>query len=261
MSDILLQSISNRVATLTLNRPDARNALTIELRQLLIEALQRLGDDPEVGAIVITGAGNTFCAGGDLKRMGEISNASPAQRLTSMRDANRLPTLITSLPKIVIAAVNGAATGAGLGIACACDLRMATTTARFGTAFVKVGLASDYGMSWTLTRIVGPAKASELILLGDVIDSADALKIGLVSRLAEPAAFDTEVAAFAARFAQGPGLALELLKKNLAAATTSTFAEQLEREAEHQAFALGSEDHREAVAAFLAKREPVFKGH
>src|SRR5690348_7159701 len=226
----------------------------------LPEALHRLGADAEVGAIVITGAGRGFCAGGDVKTMASRAAQGFEQRVEGLRRMHQLPLLLRTMPKVVIAMVNGPAVGAGLGLALACDLRVAGRSARFGTGFGGVGYSGDFGGSWSLTRLVGTAKARELYLLGDIIDAATALSIGLVNRVVEDEALQEETMALARRIAEGPRVAFGYMKRNLFAAETEPFADVLELEALHQARTAMTEDHLEASRAFVEKRRPVFKG-
>lgn len=260
MTDILTQSVKDRVATLTLNRPENRNALSPDMRDRLLDSLKACADNPDVGAIVITGNGKAFCAGGDVKRMADSRSVGKAERLASLKQAHLIPGLLATMPKVVIAAINGPAMGAGLALACACDLRIASTTALFGTSFINIAVASDFGASWNLSRIVGSAKARELLLMGDTIDATEARAVGLVSRIFEPTDLAHEAQRLALRFANGPRIAQALLKKNLAAAATGSLNTLLDLEAEHQVEAFYTEDHREAVNAFLEKRTPVFRG-
>lgn len=260
MTDILTQFVKDRVATLTLNRPDNRNALSPDMRDRLLELLTACADNPDVGAVVITGNGKAFCAGGDVKRMAGSAAVGKAERLASLKQAHLIPGLLATMPKVVIAAINGSAMGAGLALACACDLRIASKTARFGTSFINIAVASDFGASWNLSRVVGHAKARELLLMGDAIDAVEAKIMGLVSRVVEPADLAHEAHTLALRFANGPRIAQALMKKNLAAAATGSLKTLLDLEAEHQVVAFYTEDHREAVNAFLEKRTPVFHG-
>jgi 2-(1,2-epoxy-1,2-dihydrophenyl)acetyl-CoA isomerase len=256
----LLETTEDGIAWLTLNRPDRLNAFSPAMLLGLGEALQRLGSDARVGAIVITGAGRGFCAGGDVKTMADRASQSFEERIEGLRRMHQLPVLLRTIPKVVIAMVNGPAVGAGLGLAMACDLRIAGRSARFGTGFAGVGYSGDFGGSWTLTRLVGTAKARELYLLGDVIDSAAAASLGLVSRVVEDEALRVEAASLARRIADGPRLAYGYMKRNLFAAETEPLAAVLEMEALHQARTAMTEDHREASIAFVEKRRPVFKG-
>jgi 2-(1,2-epoxy-1,2-dihydrophenyl)acetyl-CoA isomerase len=256
----LLHTTKDGVAWLTLNRPERLNAFSPEMLQALREALRRLGGDAEVGAIVITGAGRGFCAGGDVKTMETRTSQSFEERVEGLRRMHELPLLLRTIPKVVIAMVNGPAVGAGLGLAMACDLRIAGAAARFGTGFAGVGYSGDFGGSWSLTRLVGTAKARELYLLGDIIDAAAAASFGLVNRVVVDEKLEGETAALARRIADGPRVAYGYMKRNLFAAETEPLAAVLEMEAVHQARTAMTEDHLEASRAFVEKRRPIFKG-
>ena len=226
----------------------------------LHEALPRLGANPAVGAIVLTGSGRAFCAGGDVKTMGKRAERSFEQRVESIRTMHQLPLMMRTLPKVIIGMINGAAVGAGLGLALACDLRVAGGSARFGTGFGKIGYSGDFGGSWLLTRLVGTAKARELYFLGDMIDAQAAGALGMVNQVVDDAALHGATYALARRVADGPRVAYGYMKRNLHAAETEPLATVLEMEAVHQARTAQTEDHREAVAAFTEKRPPVFRG-
>jgi 2-(1,2-epoxy-1,2-dihydrophenyl)acetyl-CoA isomerase len=256
----LLETTEDGIAWLTLNRPDRLNALSPAVLSDLSEALQRLSVDPAVGVVVITGAGRGFCAGGDVKTMAERTAQGFEERVEGLRRMHQLPLLIRTMPKVVIAMVNGPAVGAGLGVAMACDLRIAGHSARFATGFAGVGYSGDFGGSWTLTRLVGTAKARELYFLGEMIDSAAALSLGLVSRVVSDEALHEETAALARHIADGPRIAYSYMKRNLFAAETEPLSTVLELEALHQARTAMTEDHLEASRAFVEKRRPVFKG-
>ena len=256
----LLETIEGGIAWLTLNRPDRLNAFSPTMLQALGDALQRLGSNAEVGAVVITGAGRGFCAGGDVKTMETRASQGFEERVEGLRRMHQLPLLLRTIPKVVIAMVNGPAVGAGLGLAMACDLRIAGRSARFGTGFAGVGYSGDFGGSWTLTRLVGTAKARELYFLGDVIDAAAAATLGLVSRVVDDDALYREATALARRIADGPRVAYGYMKRNLFAAETEPLAAVLEMEAVHQARTAMTEDHLEASRAFVEKRRPVFGG-
>jgi 2-(1,2-epoxy-1,2-dihydrophenyl)acetyl-CoA isomerase len=257
----LLEAIENGVAWLTLNRPERLNALSPEMTGSLTEALNRLATDREVGCIVITGAGRGWCSGGDVKSMEARGRDQTVEdRVEGLRRSHQLPLLMRNCPKVTIAAINGPVAGAGLGLALACDLRIAGKSARFGTAFVRIGYSGDYGGTWSLTRLVGTAKARELYLLGDVIDAGTAHSLGIVNSLVEDSALRDEAMALARRIADGPRVALGYIKKNLFAAETEPFQTVLDLEAANQARCAFTEDHKEAVAAFNEKRRPVFKG-
>ncbi len=259
MSD-LLETRSGGVAWLTLNRPDRLNAFSPAMLLALGEALQRLGGDAEVGAVVITGAGRGFCAGGDVKTMPARAAQGFEERVEGLRRMHQLPLMLRTIPKVVIAMVNGPAVGAGLGLALACDLRIAGRAARFATGFSGVGYSGDFGGSWSLTRLIGTAKARELYFLGDMIDSATAASLGLVNQVVADEALESETAALARRISEGPRIAFGYMKRNLFAAETEPFAAVLEMEAVHQARTAMTEDHIEAARAFVEKRRPVFRG-
>jgi len=257
----LLESNEDGVAWLTLNRPDRLNAFSPAMLDGLRDALQRAAGDNAVGAVVITGAGRGFCAGGDVKTM-ETRAAQQGfeERVEGLRRMHQLPLMLRTMPKVVIAMVNGPVAGAGLGLALACDLRIAGRSARFGTGFAGVGYSGDFGGSWTLTRLVGTAKARELYFLADVIDAATAGSLGIVSRVVDDEKLREETTALARRIADGPRVAFGYMKRNLFAAETEPLAAVLEMEAVHQARCAMTEDHLEAATAFTEKRRPVFKG-
>ena len=256
----LLETMEDGIAWLTLNRPDRLNAFSPAMLLAFGEALQRLSEDPGVGAVIVTGAGCGFCAGGDVKTMPERASQGFEERVEGLRRMHRLPMLLRTMPKVVIAMVNGPAVGAGLGLAMACDLRIAGRSARFGTGFAGVGYSGDFGGSWTLTRLVGTAKTRELYLLGEIIDAETAQSLDLVNRVVDDDALHDEAAALARRIADGPRIAYGYMKRNLFAAETEPLATVLEMEAVHQARTAMTEDHLEASRAFAEKRRPVFKG-
>jgi len=259
MPDIL-ESVEEGVGVLTLNRPDRLNALSQQILSGLREGLARMAEDAAVGAIVITGAGRGFCAGGDVKDMANRTAQDFEERVARLSRMHELPQVMRRHPKVIIGMVNGPAFGAGLGLAMACDLRVAARSARFGTAFANIGYSGDFGGSWLLTQLVGPAKAREMYLLAEPIDAERAEAIGLVNRVVDDSALVAETMALARRLAAGPRLAYGYIKRNLNAAETETLAAVCDLEAVHQARTGLSEDHREAVAAFAEKRRPVFRG-
>ncbi|MEM7268958.1 MAG: enoyl-CoA hydratase-related protein [Pseudomonadota bacterium] len=263
MSD-LLTTLSDGVLTLTMNRPEAKNALTGQMLDDLCAQMREAERNPEIGAILITGAGGAFCAGGDVKGFAAEGGANhgmgaedAAARLRSSMEVSRI---LHDIPKPTIAAIPGAAAGAGLSIALACDLRIAAAGAKITTAFAKVGLSGDFGGSWFLTRLVGTAKARELYYLSDVILAEEAERIGLVNRVVAPEALAEEVEALAKRLAAGPRIALGFMKRNLTLAETEPLARALDQEALNHSRTAVTEDHREAAKAFVEKRAPVFKG-
>jgi 2-(1,2-epoxy-1,2-dihydrophenyl)acetyl-CoA isomerase len=193
--------LADRVATLTLNRPAKLNALSDAMVAAAIAHLQRCATDPEVGAVVLTGAGRGFCAGGDVSAMAAGAGGTFEEHVDHQRAGHELPRLLAEIPKVTIAAVNGPAAGAGLGIALSCDLVFASDRARFGTAFARVAFGGDYGTTWQLTRRVGPAKAKELLFLPDMIPADEALRLGMVSRVFPHDALLEEVRQLAGRIA------------------------------------------------------------
>jgi 2-(1,2-epoxy-1,2-dihydrophenyl)acetyl-CoA isomerase len=261
MAEILIEAVERGVATLTLNRPESMNALSRELYDALLEALPRLADDISVGAVVLTGAGRAFCAGGDVKSMIATGEATLEATAQDLRRRTEISRWLHEMPKPTIAMVNGAASGAGMAIALACDLRIAGESARFGTAFARVGLPGDFGMTWFLTQIVGPAKARELLLLAEPLDATAALALGIVNRVVPDGELATAVDAIAHRLADGPRVAHRYMKANLNAALRGiSLSETLELEAFATARARATEDHQEATRAFVEKRKPAFKG-
>ena len=256
----LLESRDGRIVTLTLNRPERLNALSAEMSDLLYQAILRTDADPDVGAVIITGAGRGFCAGGDVKNMAERKNPNREERLAHLKQSHKVPLAMRASSKVIITAINGPATGAGLGIATVGDIRIAGRSARFGAAFANVGLAGDWGVSWLLTRTVGPSMARQLLLSAELIDANRAFQLGLVNHLVDDTALMDEAKRIATRYAEGPGMSFKLIKQNLLHAEGATFADSLDVEAENQVTAMMTEDHKEAVAAFLGKRKGVFRG-
>jgi 2-(1,2-epoxy-1,2-dihydrophenyl)acetyl-CoA isomerase len=263
--------VQNRdgVLYLTLNRPDKLNALSDGIITGLLENLRRAATDEAVGAVVLTGAGRGFCAGGDIGRMRERNEAaqngenrqfSLDQRIAGLRRSEEVSLLLHEIPRVTIAAVNGPAAGAGLSICLACDIRIASDQARMGTAFARVGYSGDFGGSYFLTKIVGTAKARELYFTAEMLTAEQALKEGMVNRVVPAADFAEQVHAFAKRIAAGPRVAYGYMKANLNAALYADARTMLEREALGQSLTGLTEDHKEAVKAFLEKREPKFQG-
>jgi len=261
-TDDLRFELTDRLATLTLNRPEKLNALSEAMITAGIEHLRRCAEDAEVGAVLVTGAGRAFCAGGDVSAMGSAAREALTfeQRVDRQRVGQELSRLLAEIPKVTIAAVNGAAVGAGLGIALSCDLVFASDRARFGTAFAKVGFGGDYGTTWQLTRRGGPAKAKELFFLPDLVPAVDAAAMGLVNRVFAHDVFTAEVRELARRIAHGPLVSYRYMKQNVDLALTGDFRTLLDREAITHLRCGQTADHREGVAAFLEKREPRFQG-
>jgi 2-(1,2-epoxy-1,2-dihydrophenyl)acetyl-CoA isomerase len=263
MSSTVLYEQDGRVATITLNRPERMNTMGDDLNDRMLDALQRAADDPDVWAVVVTGAGRAFCAGGDLGAMKERHGEDELTlqgRVAELRRRMRSSQLLRDMPKVTIAAINGACAGAGLSWACACDLRYAAAGAKFNVAFRDAGLSGDFGGTWTLSRIVGPAKARELYLLSPRFDAAEAERIGLVSKtLPDVEQLMDHVRDVADQIVHAAPIAVRSIKANLNDALRLSFSELLDREAERHMAAAATEDHLEAATAFLEKRRPEFK--
>jgi 2-(1,2-epoxy-1,2-dihydrophenyl)acetyl-CoA isomerase len=258
MTDGLRVDVDGPVATLTLDRPDSLNALTVPVKVALREALESMAEDRAVRAVILTGAGRAFCAGQDLAER-EEPDAAPLD--VEVRERyNPIIRALRSMGQPVIAAVNGVAAGAGASLAFACDIRIAAAEARFMLAFGRIGLVPDSGATWFLPRLVGPAKAAELALVGDPVDASEALRLGLVSRVVPGDQLITEARTIADRLADGAPLAMALTKGALERALTIDLDEALEGEAKLQGIAGASADHAEGLAAFREKRPPRFTG-
>ncbi len=265
MTDQLIETFEDGIATLTMNRPEARNALTGELLAALSAAAPRLALDPQVRAVVITGAGGAFCAGGDVKGFVADKGATGEgptfdQRVNSLRNGMEFSRWLHEMPKPTLAVIPGAAAGAGLSIALACDFRIAADDAKMTTAFSKIGASGDYGGSYFLTKLVGPAKARELYFTADVISGAEAARLGVVNRAVPAADLAAEAAALARRLADLPTVAIGYMKKNLAVAEHGSLSETMDSEAIHMVRTMATEDHKAASLAFVEKRPPVFRG-
>jgi enoyl-CoA hydratase/carnithine racemase len=260
----LLCEIRDGVAVITLNRPEARNALSDRLTPALRHMIKQCGDDPKVGALLITGAGNSFCAGGDVKGMGGNSTkaAEPTEaRVADLRAKQRTLTgALVAVRKPTIAALPGPAAGAGLALALACDIRIASESAIMTTGYVRIGLTGDYGIAWLLTRLAGTSRARELMFLSDRIDARRCEALGLVNRVVADAELHEIAFAIAKSLAEGPSVALARIKDNLDHALTSDILESMDREAENMVRATQTNDHKEAVRAFIDKRKPTFGG-
>lgn len=262
MADVLLLDRRDAVATLTMNRPESMNALSGQLKDALVAALDEVARDDSVRAVVLTGTGRGFCVGQDLAEHTQLlQSGDPAPLDTVRKHYNPITLSITGMAKPVIAAVNGTAAGAGASFAFACDLRIVATEAKFLLAFANVGLGLDSGVSWTLPRLVGGARAAELALLAQPITAEVADRYGLVTELCPAADVLATAQALAARLAAGPTAAYAAIKAALHYSASHGLAESLEQEAVLQAAAGATEDHRNAVAAFVAKQKPVFVGH
>jgi 2-(1,2-epoxy-1,2-dihydrophenyl)acetyl-CoA isomerase len=246
------------IATVTLNRPEARNALDFAMRGELLAALDEIEASPTTRVVILTGAGGHFCAGGDVKAMRRRHTAAEGRGRVEL--LNRAVLRLVNFPLPTIAMVDGYAVGAGSNLALCCDLIVASDRAKFGELFCKIGLAVDGGGTWLLPRLVGMARAKELVFTGDIVDAAEALRIGLVNRVVPATELEAATRALAEKIAAGPPLALRLDKQALNRAAATDLAAALEVEAFAQGLAVASDDHQEGVAAFFDKRPPKFKG-
>jgi 2-(1,2-epoxy-1,2-dihydrophenyl)acetyl-CoA isomerase len=258
--------VEGAVATVSLNRPDHMNTLNEQLLDEVLLALETAAGDDAVRVVILTGRGRAFCAGGDLSSFAAGTGRATAgkdpasRRVGRLRHVMRSSQLLHEMPKVTIAAINGACAGAGLAWACAADLRFCAESARFNTAFLAAGLSGDFGGTWTLPRIVGPARARELYLLADKFGAEDAERFGLVTRRFPDEQLMAEVARVAERIAGFAPLTVAAVKANLNDGLVLGFSDLLDREAERMIRAGMTDDAREAAAAFLEKRPPVFRG-
>ena len=258
----LLCEIRDGVALITLNRPEARNALSDQLTPALRRMIRQCGDDSNVGALLITGAGTAFCAGGDVKGMG--SNAAKAEtpideRIADLRIKQRTLTgALVGLRKPTIAAIPGPSAGAGLALALACDIRIAAESAVMTTGYARIGLTGDYGIAWLLTRLVGTSRARELMFLSERIDARRCETLGLVNRVVTDAELRDVAFALARSLAEGPLQAYAGMKDNLDHALTADLLDSMDQEAEYMVRSSQTTDHKEAVRAFIDKRKAVF---
>jgi enoyl-CoA hydratase/carnithine racemase len=258
-TDDLLCRVEDHVAVVTLNRSDAKNALSPAMKEALVEWLPRLGADPEVRCLLLTGAGRAFCAGGDTKAMAKgDAIARMEDRIRRVHREHEMPLALHEMSVPTIAALPGAAAGAGFSLALACDLRIAAQSAFLITSFSKVGLSGDYGGSWFLTQLVGPSKARELYFTSPRVPSDECVKLGLFNRVVPDADLETEAMDWARLIAAGPPIAHRYMKENLNRALTEDLRTCLDFEADRQVRGAFSEDYKEAVSAFVEKRKPVF---
>lgn len=262
----LLSALEDGVLTLTLNRPEARNAMSGAMNQALADQLAWAELEPAVKCVVLTGAGKGFCAGGDVKGMAArnaagghqvtIDEAIHRQRVNQRATSGKL----FKMPKPTLAAIPGPAAGAGFALALACDLRIMASTAFLTTAFARVGFSGDYGGTYFLTQLVGSAKARELYFLSERVGAEDALRLGLANWVCEPDELAARTQEIARRLAAGPSVAFRYMKENLNRAMVAEADDCLDLEVTHHVHCGQTEDHREAAKAFVEKREPVFYG-
>ena len=261
-TETLRATVDDGVAVVTMNRPERRNAFSPEMLEGLGRALALAESDSAVGAVVLTGAGGAFCAGGDVKAMAEGSVDMALAAMEQRQRANQRATTgrLWAMRKPTIAELPGAAAGAGLGLALACDLRYAADSALLTTAFARVGLAGDYGCAWLLTRLVGPSRARELMWFSDKLTAAQAQQLGLVNGVVPADSLHEHVLDRARRLAEGPRVALAYMKENTDRAVHAPLEDYMDAEVSHHLTSAMTQDHAEAAAAFIEKREPVFRG-
>jgi 2-(1,2-epoxy-1,2-dihydrophenyl)acetyl-CoA isomerase len=248
------RTTNEAVATITLNRPEKLNAFTGTMREDLLDALRACESDASVRAVVITGAGRAFCAGGDVAYMAQLQETNDVASFRKLLDAGRdIVLAIAAMPKPVIASVNGVAAGAGCNLALACDFRIASDAAKLSESFVKIGLHPDWGGTWLLPRLVGRGRAFELLASGRMVDAEEALAIGMVDRVVAAAELASETQTLARSFAASSPIAVAGIKRSLDRHEQNDLRAQLELEAEHQIACFGSEEARAKIAAFAAK--------
>jgi 2-(1,2-epoxy-1,2-dihydrophenyl)acetyl-CoA isomerase len=261
MIDIVLQHLDRGLLTITMNRPDRRNALNPDMIRGLVEAARGAAENPEVRAVLLKGVGGTFCVGGDVKAMAVAKPVPLEERVTNLRKGMEVSRILHQMGKPVVAQIDGAAAGAGLSIALACDLRIASESAKLTTAFAKVGFSGDFGGTFFLTQMLGSAKARELYLLSPVLTATEALGLGMVTRVVPDAEIDKAAHDVALSLAQGPSVTLGYIKRNINNAETLSLEACFDGEALHHSRTGETADHKEAAKAFVEKRKPVFVGH
>ncbi|GAB3449285.1 enoyl-CoA hydratase-related protein [Streptomonospora sediminis] len=252
--------LADGVATIRLNRPEAMNSLTVQTKKALLAAIERAKGDTHARAVLLTGSGKAFCAGQDLREHAENLNEGRGLNSTVRDHYNPIILGLARMPKPVVAAVNGAAAGAGASLAFACDLRIAAERASFQMAFTKVGLGSDSGASWTLPRLIGHARAMEMLMLAEPVTAARALEIGLVSKVVPDGELESSARELAVRLANGPTVAYAALKAELTFGSGLDLVNALEMEASLQDQCVETRDHLNATLAFLEKEKPDFEG-
>jgi len=259
--DNVLLKKENRIATITINRPDVRNAMGIDERKLLIELARDAGEDSDIRAVIITGAGKAFCSGGDVKTMPERAKKSQVERKRELlKEGAVIIHQLRTMEKPVIAMVNGAAVGMGLSLALGCDIRIASDTARFGAVFSRIGMSTDFGCAYLLTHLAGTARAMELLLTGDIIDAGEAEKIGLVNKVVPHDELEKTTYNLAQKLVKGPPIAYGFIKSLIYKSENMDLLTYLDVEATAQAICSQTKDAMEGVWAFIEKREAEFKG-
>ena len=265
MTQDLIETFQGGIATLTMNRPEARNALSRDMMLALAEAMPRLANDPAVRLVVLTGTGAAFCSGGDVKGFARNAAGAPVtvsfdSKVTDLRMRMEVVRWLHEMPKPTLAVIPGPAAGAGLSLALACDMRITADDAKFTTAFSKIGLSGDFGGSYFLNHLVGAAKAREMYFTGQVLRGDEALRIGLVNRAVPAAELPAAAAAWAAELAGLPTVAIGYMKRNLNTGLQGSLAQVLDAEAVHMIRTFETDDHKGAAAAFVEKRAPQFNG-
>jgi 2-(1,2-epoxy-1,2-dihydrophenyl)acetyl-CoA isomerase len=259
---VLLETREGSIVTLAMNRPERLNALNNDLSTALNAAISRIAVDPAIHAVILTGAGRAFCAGGDLAMIGKgRANRDDKELAPLLYSGMQAVLKMRSMPQPVIAAINGPAAGAGMNLALAADIRVAVEEAVLGQNFTKVGLFPDYGGTYFLPQLIGPAKAAELFYTGDMIDAKTAHRLGIVNHVFPADRFHAELQNLATKIAAGPQIAIRAVKQTLFGRDKAALAEALEREVEHQLKCFHSQDCHEGIQAFLEKRPPSFRGH
>ncbi|MET4030437.1 2-(1,2-epoxy-1,2-dihydrophenyl)acetyl-CoA isomerase [Bradyrhizobium sp. JR7.2] len=261
MNDMVLQKLEGGLLTITMNRPERKNALNPDMVAGLVEAARRAADDPEVRAVLFKGAGGSFCVGGDVKSMAAGRAPLPFEmKMANLRRGMEVSRILHQMPKPVVAQLDGAAAGAGLSMALSCDLRIASESCKITTAFAKVGFSGDYGGTYFLTQLLGSARARELYLMSPVLSAKEAYAIGMVTKVVPDAEIDAAAHELALSLAQGPSIALGFIKRNINNAEHLALEDCFDGEAIHHTRCSDTEDHKEAAKAFVEKRKPTFKG-
>jgi 2-(1,2-epoxy-1,2-dihydrophenyl)acetyl-CoA isomerase len=261
MNDMVLQKLEGGLLTITMNRPERKNALNPDMVAGLVEAARRAADDPEVRAVLFKGAGGSFCVGGDVKSMAAGRAPLPFEvKMANLRRGMEVSRILHQMPKPVVAQLDGAAAGAGLSMALSCDLRIASESCKITTAFAKVGFSGDYGGTYFLTQLLGSARARELYLMSPVLTAREAHAIGMVTKVVPDAEIDAAAHELALSLAQGPSIALGYIKRNINNAEHLPLEDCFDGEAIHHTRCSDTDDHKEAAKAFVEKRKPAFKG-
>lgn len=258
---LIASSRDDGIVTITLNRPEKLNAFTGTMREDLLGALRDAESDADCRVVVLTGAGRAFCAGGDVERMASLQREGDVEAFRKLLVAGAaVVAQIASMSRTVIAAINGVAAGAGCNLALACDYRLASSEAKLGQTFVRIGLHPDWGGTWLLPRLIGPGRAMELLMTGRMVDAGEALAIGMVDRVVGATDLTSECTRLAREIAAAPPIAIRGIKRALRASEGHDLAAQLVLEAENQTRAFESSDAAEGMAAFFEKRRPQFRG-